>query len=689
MDRKKKHQLYQRDWIAAKRLAAKLGSPTNNVTYTDSDSDSNDPADKYTNMIETLKPGQDMFMENVLPHSTESGVSGETSKSGQNMFVETPNNTESGVSGETSRINTESGGGGDDETWNIIDENPVVSSDSVSSDEEGNIASDLVSWINKHQIKHNAADDLLKFLKTHGHNTLPLSARTLLKTDRTVQIEEKSGMSYIYLGLEEALVRTFEKYPPETKQSTINIELSLNVDGLPLFKSSNTCMWPVLCAIMIHPVSVFPVALTCGKSKPCSLDFLSDTIRDLNHILQHGILYKESTIHVTLKCIVCDAPARAMIKATKQYSGYYGCERCTQRGTWYGRLTYQDTDNLILRTDQAFRDQVQEEHHCGVSPFTALPVDLVKSFSVDYMHQACLGVMRRLLLIWIKGKRETRFTSRHVEEISKKLLEIQQFIPREFVRKPRGLQDIDRWKATEFRQFLLYTGKLVLKGTLRSDLYSHFMTLSVALCILVSPRLVQTHRDYAHKLLVYFVKRGRELYGNEFLVYNVHSMLHLAEDAGWFGSLDVCAAFPFENYMYNIKKMVRSGKNPLSQVVKRIHELENGPGKMNPAKFKGTIIYTNRPDNAFFLEDSSCCEVVALTHQRDNDGNQKILCRVYNGTESDFSEPCDSRIIGVYRINTTSSCMKFLTKEDLKTKAMMVDSRGGRHAKALAILHEL
>lgn len=73
MDRKKKHQLYQRDWIAAKRLAAKLGSPTNNVTYTDSDSDSNDPADKYTNMIETLKPGQDMFMENVLPHSTESG----------------------------------------------------------------------------------------------------------------------------------------------------------------------------------------------------------------------------------------------------------------------------------------------------------------------------------------------------------------------------------------------------------------------------------------------------------------------------------------------------------------------------------------------------------------------------------------------------------------------------------------
>lgn len=305
------------------------------------------------------------------------------------------------------------------------------------------------------------------------------------------------------------------------------------------------------------------------------------------------------------------------------------------------------------------------------------------------MHQSCLGVMKRLLLIWMKGKKETRLTARDIDVISNKLLELQQFIPREFVRKPRGLEDIDRWKATEFRQFLLYTGKLVLKGTLRSDLYSHFMALSVALCILVSPRLVQAHKDYAHLLLVYFVRRGRELYGKEFLVYNVHCMLHLAEDAGWFGSLDACAAFPFENYLYRIKKMVRSGKNPLSQVVKRIHELEHDPGKINPSKLKSTIIYTNTPDNVYFLEDSSCCEVVALTHQIDDDGNQKILCRVYNRIESDFNEPCDSRVIGVYRINTSRSCMKFLTKGDLQTKAMMVDSRGRRHATALAILHEL
>ncbi len=53
-----------------------------------------------------------------------------------------------------------------DEIWDLIDENPAISSDSLSSDEEKKRKKNLqvtVSWINKHQIKHNAAADLLSF----------------------------------------------------------------------------------------------------------------------------------------------------------------------------------------------------------------------------------------------------------------------------------------------------------------------------------------------------------------------------------------------------------------------------------------------------------------------------------------------------------------------------------------------
>lgn len=62
-------------------------------------------------------------------------------------------------------------------------------------------------------------------------------------------------------------------------------------------------------------------------------------------------------------------------------------------------------------------------------------------------------------------------------------------MPYEYHRKPRSLLDFRLWKATEFRQFLLYTGPVVLKNILREDVYFNFLSLHVAMIILVSPVL--------------------------------------------------------------------------------------------------------------------------------------------------------------------------------------------------------
>ena len=97
-------------------------------------------------------------------------------------------------------------------------------------------------------------------------------------------------------------------------------------------------------------------------------------------------------------------------------------------------------------------------------------------------------------------------------------------MPSVFARKPRSVDMLDQWKATEFQQFLLYTEKIVLKNILPKDLYEHFLYFSVALCIFVSPSLTQGRISFAHKLLQCIVEKARLLYGPEFLVYNVHAL---------------------------------------------------------------------------------------------------------------------------------------------------------------------
>ena len=573
--------------------------------------------------------------------------------------------------------------------WDLIDKtNLEIISDSDSDEDSPNrnssLNDELVHWINDYQVKHNAADSLLKLLKENGHPELPGSARTLLHTAREVETQVKSGMDYIYFDIKSELVKHLNMYSLEYRTSIDDIEISLNIDGLPLFVSSKKTLWPVLCALWLKPVKIFPVALLCGRSKPENLDFLQDTMDGLQGLLNTGLDLDGKHIDIHLRCIVCDAPAKALVKNIKQYSGYYGCDRCCQKGQWLGRLTYQETDNLTLRTDVSFRQEQQQQHHHGRSPFCDLPIDMVSAFPVDYMHQVCIGVMKRLLLMWLRGKRTVKMSAGQVQEVSRRLENLQQFTPSLFARKPRGLLEIDRWKATEFRQFLLYTGKLVLKGVLKQDLFDHFMTFSVAICILISPQLALLHNTYAKDLLRYFVEQGRYLYGPEFLVYNVHSMLHLAADALVFGNLDKFSAFPFENYLCQLKRLVRSGKNPLAQIVKRLNERMNVCNPINPKELK---VATHRPNNSYILTNS-CCEVTDTTGQLDENHQKKYLCRVYNRITPLFENPCSSVIIGAFKVDTRHSEMKILSEKKLDKRAIFIQSEQG-HGVFLSVLHDI
>lgn len=48
----------------------------------------------------------------------------------------------------------------------------------------------------------------------------------------------------------------------------------------------------------------------------------------------------------------------------------------------------------------------------------------------------------------------------------------------------------------------------------------------------------------------------------------------MCDDALRYGLLDSFSAFPFENFLNQLKRLVKSPTKPLEQIVKRLHEID-------------------------------------------------------------------------------------------------------------------
>ena len=95
-----------------------------------------------------------------------------------------------------------------------------------------------------------------------------------------------------------------------------------------------------------------------------------------------------------------------------------------------------------------------------------------------------------------------------------------------------ALLELDQLKVTEFQQFLLYTGLVVLREVLSKPQYEHFLTLSIAVRILCPEDEEKrvNYVNYVGELLNFFVFTAKEYYGELFAVYHVHSLIRLRKD---------------------------------------------------------------------------------------------------------------------------------------------------------------
>ncbi len=438
------------------------------------------------------------------------------------------------------------------------------------TEKNSDIAEDLKNWCIRNKPTCTAVNDLLKTLRNY-HSILPSDYRTLMNTYQNLEIETIKPGQYYHFGIKSGLDYVFSVHTCPSE-----IDLMLNVDGLQLYKSATECFWPVLFKVNTANCFVdvpFIVGLYHGKQKPhCANEFLQKTVHELSVLLRNGYCDNCQNVHMCrLRSITCDSPARYFIKNIKSFNGYYGCDGCHQIGAYFGRMTFPEVDSTE-RTDDTFRSRLQEEHHRGTSVFEQLDIDMINSFPPDYMHLVCEGAVKKLLVALTKSAIPYRVTEKQMKQMSDYMQFLAPYVPHDFCRKPRSMFHMKKWKATEYRLFIIYLSFIVLKNV-HINIYNLFNQLQCLVVIMVHPVLYSKYNDYALDLCKTFLNNLRIVYGSESLVYSFHSMLHLIKVMRIHGPADKFSCFWSENFLHFVKKTVRSSNFPLQQAVKRILEI--------------------------------------------------------------------------------------------------------------------
>jgi len=123
---------------------------------------------------------------------------------------------------------------------NISEINNVSDCSEISNISDNGLRENLQKLIVERNITHNTANELLATLRKHGHIDLPSDVRVLFQTPRNAFLNIKSlgGGCYVHFSFSSSLIRFIQIYSEFIKGN--NIKLNINIDGLPLCKSSGS-----------------------------------------------------------------------------------------------------------------------------------------------------------------------------------------------------------------------------------------------------------------------------------------------------------------------------------------------------------------------------------------------------------------------------------------------------------------
>lgn len=201
-------------------------------------------------------------------------------------------------------------------------------------------------------------------------------------------------------------------------------------------------------------------------------------------------------------------------------------------------------------------------------------------------------------------------------------------------------------------------------------------------------------------LLDNFVKNLKKIYGRHLISHNIHGLTHICDDYDKFGPLDSCSTFPFENYMYTLKKMLRKPDKPLEQIVNRYNEIcalklntkieekmfrlsghhKHGPTLEHIKKGNQftTIILENitikthiEADSYLLTNDENVIKVFNIIHS-DNPEEIILICKQFKDKKTLFVKPIKSTCLNIYVVKNLLNNFNSYPINSIKKKMMIL-----------------
>lgn len=493
------------------------------------------------------------------------------------------------------------------------------------------------------------------------HSEIPKSVATLIGKQDTVVKRTVTPGTYFHIGVENNLMKIVDVIKTDNIKEII---LDIGIDGLPVFKSSNRGLWPILGRIVnMSQINVFLIGCYVGEKKPNDVDlYLHDLIYDIKNINENGFFVDGCKTKVSIRSFVCDTPARSYVCGIKGHNAINGCSKCDQKGVRIANVTTFSTSVGKLRTDSDFKFRRDKDFHSTKYLNTEMSletigINMISQFPIDIMHLIDLGVAKKMILRLITSKSIERLSEQKKQEMSSFMISLYPFIPREFSRKPRSFEDVKKWKAVEFRQFILYTGLIVLKKFTSEQFFEHFLLLSCSYRILVSNNISQGDIRRAHVMLKQFVEQFSYFYGESSVTFNIHNLLHLKDIALQFGNLSNITAYPFENAMTSLKRAIKKPQhieqqmfnvfNKINLVKKTVHKGVKRNSEGNIISYASHEAYFSTKFQESFCITSRGNPVQIVEFLDDNTFEGNIIV----SPKDMFSNPMKSQEIGIFLVD--------------------------------------